>query len=480
MRHAIRQIKPSNKVYIALMLLGFFVHAAEAKSQSSNEDSVSALPAPSINSLTLDEDTRVSAVENRPAIEDTMDMSAVQRVQLRVLNYSDLSGDFSIDSNYMLSLPGIGRVDVKGKMPFEVEQELANKISIYARRDVKVSLEVLKYRDYFIMGMIRQPGANEWQPGLSIIKAIALAQGTVRQPTAVDDPLASLSIQQSRIQLQFSLALLSRLKAERDGEKKIQDNQQLASVLANMPPAVRTRLRDFVDRQSEVLNEQRKLTLTQIAGLQQELVTTQNELNAAISQEKAVKGQYDISKSLLADVEKLKNKKLISNSRYLEQRSDLMSNQIRYAEAQSLTERARARVASITRQIETLRAQQRVALNDRIETLQREVAQLELSLLQSSQGGQGLNGTTSLSYSIARQTPTGIMTFNANVFSEIKPGDVIVVSAGEPENAAGGESHNHSSGELSDAASIMQRAIEASSAAQSVPGRTAAGGSTVR
>lgn len=480
MRYAIRQMKPSSKVYVSLMLLGFFVHAAEAKSQSGPEDPVSSIPAPSINSFTMRDDTLASEPESKVALEDTLDMSTVQRVQLRVLNYSDLSGDFSIDSNHMLSLPGIGRVDVKGKKPSEVEHELANKISIYARRDVKVSLEVLKYREYFIMGMIRQPGANEWQPRLNIIKAIALAQGTVRQPTAVDDPLASLSIQQSRIQLQFSLALLSRLKAERDGSEKIKDNQHLSTVLANMPPAIRSRLRDFVDRQSEILDEQRKLTLTQIAGLQQELATSQNELDAAIRQEKAVKAQYDISRSLLIDVEKLKDKKLISNSRYLEQRSDLMNNQIRYAESQSLTERARARVSSIQRQIDTLRAQQRVALNDRIETLQKEVAQLELSLLQSSQNSQGLNGTTKLSYSIARQTPSGIMTFNANVFSEIKPGDVIVVSGGEPGNAAGGESQKPSGEEMSNAAGIMQRAIEASSAAQSVPGRTAAGGSVVR
>lgn len=480
MRYTNRQIKLSNIASVTLLLLSIFIHAAEAKSQSSTEDAVSSIPAPRTNNYTLREDTSALKMESSASPENTIDMSAVQRVQLRVLNYGDLSGDFSIDSNLTLSLPGVGRIHVGNKTASEVEHELANKISIYARRDVKVSLEVLKYRDYFIMGMIRQPGANEWHPGLNIIKAVALAQGTVRQPTAVDDPLASLSIQQSRIQLQFSLALLSRLKAERDGTKQIQSNEHLSSVLAHMPPAVRSRLQDFVDRQSEVLHEQRELTLTQIAGLQQEMATAQSELDAAIAQEKAVKAQFDISRALLADVEHLKTKKLISNSRYLEQRSDLMNNQIRYAEAQSLTERARARVASISRQIETLRAQQRVALNDRIETLQREVAQLELSLLQSSHNSQGLNGATKLSYSIARQTSSGIVTFNANVFSEIKPGDVIVVSADIPANADSGESQMPSSDKLSGAAGIIQRAIEASSAAQSVPGRAVTGSNVVR
>ncbi|HKJ62378.1 MAG TPA: polysaccharide biosynthesis/export family protein [Hyphomicrobiales bacterium] len=433
-----------------------------------------------MNSYTLSEDTAYPETQTSTAREDAIDMSAVERVQLRVLNYGDLSGEFSIDSNKTLSLPGVGRIFVDGKTPSEVEDELANKISIYARRDVKVSIEILKYRNYFIMGMITQPGANEWQPGLNIIKAIALARGTVRQPTAVDDPLARLSIQQSRTQLQFSLALLARLKAERDGSKEIQIDEQLSSVLARMPSAIRLRLRDFVDSQSDILNEQRKLTLTQIAGLEQELATAQGELEAAIAQEKAIKDQFDISSSLLADVEQLKDKKLVSNSRYLAQRSDLMSSQIRYAESQSLTERARARVASIARQIGTLRAQQRVALNDRIEALQREVAQLELSLLQSSPNGQGLDGAAKLFYNIARQTPSGIVTFNADVFSEIKPGDVIVVSAGEPENTAGDKPQELSKNEQSSAAGIIQRAIEASSAAQTAPAGRTASSSVVR
>lgn len=471
MRNPARQIKPSRMVSAALLSLVLFAPLPVAKSQSGDNDPTASLPVPSINSYTLREDAAAAENATEIAIEDTGDMSTAERVQLRVLNYTDLSGEFAIDSNNALSLPGIGRVDVAGKAPSAVERELENRISIYARRDVKVSIEIVKYRDYFIMGMITQPGANEWQPGLNIIKAVALAHGTVRQPTAVDDPVAALSLQQSRTQLQFSLALLARLKAERDGSEKIQNGEQLASVLADMPIAIRSRLQDFVDRQSEILGEQRQLTLTQIAGLEQDLGAAEAELEAAIAQETAIKSQFDISTSLLKDVEHLKDKKLVSNSRYLEQRSDLVSSQIRFAESQSLTERARARAASISRQIETLRAQQRVALNDRIEILQREVAQLELGLLQSSPNSQTGNGANKLSYNIARQTPSGIVTFAANVFSEIQPGDVIVVSAGGPEGEAGQAIPED---ELSNAAGIMQRAIEASSAAQTMSGRSGA------
>lgn len=474
MRCLAPHIKPSNMVTVALLALVLFAPLPVAKSQSDGEAPTGSIPVPSINAYTLSEDPAVTEAEPEIAIDDVGDMSAVERVQLRVLNYPELSGEFAIDSNHMLSLPGVGRVNVEGKPSSRIERELENKISIYARRDVKVSIEIVKYRNYFIMGMITQPGANEWQPGLNIIKAVALAGGTVRQPSAVDDPVAALSLQQSKTQLQFSLALLARLKAERDGSEKVQIGEQLSSVLADMPLSVRPRLQDFVDRQSEVLDEQRKLTLTQIAGLEQELEAAQAELDAAIEQEKAIKAQFEISSSLLKDVEQLKDKQLVSNTRYLEQRSDLITSQIRHAEAQSLTERARARVANISRQIETLRAQQRVALNDRIEVLQREVAQLELSLLQSSPNSQTANGANRLSYNIARQTPTGIVTFAANVFSEIQPGDVIVVSAGGQENemSANGEAPES---EISNAAGIMQRAIEASSAAQTLSGRAVAG-----
>ena len=407
----------------------------------------------------------------------SFDMSAVERIQVRVLGHGDLSGEYSVDGNMMLSLPGVGRIDIKGMTPAMVEEELARRISLFARRDLKVSIEIVNYRPYFITGVIAQPGSNEWKPGLNIIKAIALARGTIRPPSAVDDPVASLSLQQQKTRLQFSLALLARLKAERDGAVKVHNESDMAEVIATMPIAVQPRLREFMIRQSAVLGEQQQLALGQIAALERDRRTAENELRAADEQEKAAKAQLDITKSLTKNVKHLKSKNLVSNSRYLEQRSTLITAQSRYAEMQSLTARARARVISVTRQIETLKRQRRAALNTRIEALEREVAQLEVSLMPSRPTNAAGAPIERLHYNIVRETKSGMVTLDATVFSEIRPGDVVIVSrrADEPNKKKAKTAKMRSKSEAV-AAERLQRAIESSAANRTIMTTTSRSG----
>jgi polysaccharide export outer membrane protein len=467
---------------ICLALLASSGYLSQANSQNSDNKPVSSIKAESDRNLPLGE-KQASTTELQAQGTGAFDMSAVERLRLRVLDYTDFNSEYTIDSDLTLSLPGVGRIDVRGVSLSKMEEVLGKRISLFARRDLKVSMEIVRFRPYFIMGMIARPGADEWKPRTNVIKAIALAGGTVRQPSAGDDPVAALAIQQSRTQLQFSLALLARLKAERDGSAKVENDESLNAVIARMPASIQPRLKEFATRQSAILDEQRQLTIGQINGLEQERETARNELEAAQKQEIAIKGQLDISQSLLKDIEQLKNQKLVSNSRYLEQRSDLMSSQIRHAEAQSLTERARARVEAVTRQIATLKRQHRVALNDRIETLQREVAQLEVSLLPSGfTSASSSAGSTSqnLVYYIARETDSGIATFNATVFSEIIPGDVIVVSTGAQDEVSLSGNQMVPNSNTADAAGRIQKAIESSSSTQGGGATRSTRGSVIR
>jgi exopolysaccharide production protein ExoF len=391
-----------------------------------------------------------------------LQMSAVERLRLRVPDSPELSGEYSVDTDGTISMPGVGRLSVASLTTEALERELSRSISMFLRRDLTASIEILRFQPYFIVGMVAEPGANEWRPGLNVVKAIALARGTVRHPAASDDPVSAQTTQQAQTQLQFSLALLARLKAERDGGSTVAPQDRTSSIVAGMPPAIQPRLNEFLARQSAILDEQRSLLQNQLAGFERDREAAKNEVEAAERQEKAIKEQLDISTTLLNDVEHLKEQRLVSNSRYLTQRSDLMTSQIRYAEAQSLTERARTRLEAASRQIETLQRERNAALNQRIETLQREIAQLEVNLLPRNSGA-GLIGpqvASNLVYHIARETEAGIKTLEATIFTDVYPGDVTVVSEAAPSApgtlSAGG----------AEPAEKLQRAIETSSAAQ--------------
>ncbi len=421
-------------------------------------------------------DTPDEAAEDVQSKAQSFDMSAVEQFRLRVPESSDLSGEYSVDSDATISVPNLGRIRVGGFTPEALERELSRKISMLARRDLTVSIEVQRFRPYFIMGMVANAGASEWRPAMNIIKAIALAGGTVRPPSPTDDPVAAISTQQSQTQLQFSLALLARLKAERDGSASVQSSEQTEKIVATMPVSVQPRLREFLIRQNASLDEQRELMNGQIQGFERDRQAAQNELDAAQAQEKAIKAQLDISQSLLNDVETLKDQRLVSNSRYFTQRSDLVNAQIRFAEAQSMTERVRARMETVSRQIETLQRERKATLNDRIETLQREVAQLEVNLAPARINSVGQRIPLNLIYHIARETDKGINTLDATVFSEVLPGDVIVVSAVDPDVAATTALRISSAGQAAGTqGDKIQKSIEASSATQGAGGRGGGG-----
>ncbi len=467
---------------VSLLLSAVFPFSSAAIGQNFNREP-GAVPEQAPPAVPLRDAPRLAQPpQNAETSQETpaaFDMSAVERLRLRILEYPDLSGEYSIESGSTLALPGIGRVDVRGLSPSELERELARRVSFFARRDLTVSVEIERFRPYYIVGLIGEPGAREWRPGLNVVKAIALARGTIRPPAPMDDPMASLTLQQSRTQLHFSLALLARLEAERDGAAAIETSSRMASLLRGMPPIIQPQIEEFITRQSAMLEEQRQLMRGQRDALERELEAARSELAAAEAQEAAFKSQMDISESLLNDVEQLKERKLVSNSRYLTQRSDLVTSQIRHAEARTLKERARSRAESVEAQIETLERQRKVALNERIEALQREVAQLEVGLLRAN-GGAASGMPADLTYHIARNVGGTMMNIAATVFTEILPDDVIVVSSGEtsaparPDPGASGSSQEHT-----DAAGRIQKAIEASSTAQTRNPRPAGAASGV-
>lgn len=351
------------------------------------------------------------------------DMSHVESVRMRVWGSSELNGEYSIEADSTISLPGIGRIEVGNLTPGELEKAISEKLSAFSRRDLTVSIEVSRYRSYYIVGQIANPGAIEWRPGLKVIQAISLAGGVTRPTGAVGD---TVQRDQAQMQLKYSLAQLARLKAEKEGRATVDSSQEMASLMFGSPGQQQS-ASNFLAQQNAALDEQKAIMQTQLAGLERDKEGAQRELETAVAQEEAIGKQVEIAKSQLENVEALKDKNLISKPRLLAQRSDLISAQVRYAESRSIVERARGRIDTVSRQIISLQQTRRAALNDRIETLERDVAQLEASL------GSNPRSPLNLRYHITREGKDEMSTVTAAVDTEVMPGDVVIISSGASE-----------------------------------------------
>ena len=111
------------------------------------------------------------------ASEDEYRLGTQDRVQVTVFNEPSLSGDFQIDGEGRITLPLIGEVAVRGLTLREAEQAVADKLFPDYLLNPKVTIQVLNFRPFYILGEVKRPGSYAYASGLTVIQAVALAGG---------------------------------------------------------------------------------------------------------------------------------------------------------------------------------------------------------------------------------------------------------------------------------------------------------------
>jgi polysaccharide export outer membrane protein len=100
------------------------------------------------------------------------------QIRLTVFRHEDLSGEFALDGEGFFALPLVGEI-LGGGM---TERQLENEIEVRLKSggylvDPQVSIEVLNYRPFYIIGEVNNPGSYQYVNGMNVINAVALAGG---------------------------------------------------------------------------------------------------------------------------------------------------------------------------------------------------------------------------------------------------------------------------------------------------------------
>jgi polysaccharide export outer membrane protein len=99
------------------------------------------------------------------------------KLRVTVFNEADLSGDFDVNDQGEIALPLIGQVDVAGRSVAEFQAEVTRKYGATYLVNPRVSVAVLNYRPFFILGEVKTPASYPYVNGMTVINAIALAGG---------------------------------------------------------------------------------------------------------------------------------------------------------------------------------------------------------------------------------------------------------------------------------------------------------------
>ena len=112
-----------------------------------------------------------------PDAPEVYKLGAGDKVRIAIYNEPQLSGEYLVSSDGVISMPLIGNVPVLSKTVADAALTIQAQLANGYLRDPQVSMQVIAYRPFFILGEVRSPGQYPYSTGLTVYNAIATAEG---------------------------------------------------------------------------------------------------------------------------------------------------------------------------------------------------------------------------------------------------------------------------------------------------------------
>lgn len=103
------------------------------------------------------------------------------RLAISVFGHPDLSGEFEIDGTGEIAYPLLGQVTAAGHTLEEIRAIVTDDLNRDFVVDPRVSVEVLNFRPFFILGQVNAPGSYPFVAGLNVRQAVSIAGGFTRR-----------------------------------------------------------------------------------------------------------------------------------------------------------------------------------------------------------------------------------------------------------------------------------------------------------
>ena len=362
--------------------------------------------------------------------------------QDRVFEWKALNDVFIVSANGTLSIPLVGEITAAGQKPGAVaqlvSQRLKERMNLAELPDA--SLNVTQYRSFFVSGDVTKPGPYPFQPGLTVLQAVAIAGGVPR-PTdlglvrlgreVIDNQgdLADLTRQLDALQVRKA-----RLEAELGGAENFDVPPSLTSRRAN--PVIA----QMIAYETLIFDARRRALLTQSKLLNDLKLFYGQESESVKAQLGTLDRQMQLINKELASVSSLVEKGVVIAPRQLAlersvaqiqgDRLAMQTGLLRVQEEMSKTDIALIELNN-TRSTEgsTELRDTQVKLDElatRIETRRRLLYEAQISAPQVV-AGRLRQEKLQPSYTIVHRTQAGVAETSATESSEVDPGDTVKV-----------------------------------------------------
>lgn len=109
---------------------------------------------------------------NEPYLLDSGD-----QLRVTVFGQTDLSGEFAVDGGGNIAIPLIPPVRARGLTTGELQAAIADSLGKTLLRNPNVSVQVMEFRPFFILGEVQRAGQYPYVNGMTVQSAVAIAGG---------------------------------------------------------------------------------------------------------------------------------------------------------------------------------------------------------------------------------------------------------------------------------------------------------------
>ena len=357
-------------------------------------------------------------------------------VEQTYVNWDSVSGEYRVSPAGNVSVPIIGSIQAMGTTPTELSQELTGVLNrrVGLEESIDVIIDIVSFRNIFVIGAVNAPGAYPYTPGLNVLQAISLAGGTERLPgTLMQSQRSAISTQGQYRLLEMNLLANLATEARLSAELNDRDSIETPPALEDAPLGEELMQREREIREARDTALESSLDqIEELENLLQEQITRQNE------QLRLRERQLELAREELSTASDLVERGLSTASRASSLERLVADQEVRMLELETSRLQAQQRLNEARRDRLTLTNDRRRNLVTQLQSTRVNIAEIRLKLetqaalfAEAMRLGDGYimpESSGDPNIEITRRGPDGTEVIQATRSTEVRPDDVIEVS----------------------------------------------------
>lgn len=375
--------------------------------------------------------------DTTPGSQDSADTLGIgDRLKIGFYKHADLTSEVQIRDDGHISIPFLGAIQAAGLDVYQLEQRITRAFEQTTSGSTNVSVHIVERQPFYVIGLVNKPGAYRYQPGMTVLHALASGGGIYRLPATplrhVDISREVAELRQSTETLKRHLAEHARLSAELAGNAETKPSRRLIDL------AGPEKAENLMAMENRLMTQRASPLRRAEVGYERAIKLAKEEIAAMYEQLQRVEEQIKLVRDEKKIIDQLAKKGLNTRSRQLEIRRAVAIVESESRQSIASIKRAEQGLVLAERDQALLILNQRKEIGKELSDLEKKIVENEIAIEKSRSVIQRLGdrqpdvggafGELRVTYRILRRIGDKHVETDASETTRIRSGDVLRVT----------------------------------------------------